>query len=187
MLDQGASIQASDDYGRNPLHDACWATEPAFDLVELILERDIRLFHMIDSRGHCPLNYVREEHWVEWIRFLDTHKDIYWPEAVDNDTKRAAPPLTLQSADTRPLADPVNALPLQLASLVAVGRMRPSEAMLLNKASDDTVGTAGFDDDSNSFSSSGEDSDSDYSSSGEEDALDDLLADLPHVATRLSV
>lgn len=29
MIDSGCDVQVSDDYGRTPLHDACWACEPA--------------------------------------------------------------------------------------------------------------------------------------------------------------
>ena len=29
MIEAGCDIQVSDDYGRTPMHDACWATTPA--------------------------------------------------------------------------------------------------------------------------------------------------------------
>ena len=71
FIDNGCSLQVSDDYGRTPLHDACWAAEPAFETVELIMKADRRLFFMIDARSHLPLAYVRREHWDAWIGFLN--------------------------------------------------------------------------------------------------------------------
>ena len=28
MIDSGCDVQVSDDYGRTPLHDACWSAQP---------------------------------------------------------------------------------------------------------------------------------------------------------------
>ena len=181
LLKHGADVQIADDYGRNPLHDCCWAAQPALGVMKMLLDRDVRLFHMIDARGHGPLNYVREEHWGQVIQFLDEHRDVYWPKDADKKTKQAPPPLTLEPVNSRPVLNPANALSLELAKLVASGRMKPSEALLLNADGEGTVGTTDFDDDSSFGSSDDEDCSDSYYSSDDEDAMDDLLSDLPIV------
>jgi Ankyrin repeats (3 copies) len=72
-------LQISDDYGRNPLHDACWAAHVSFPIIKLLLDHDIQLLYMKDSRGATPLSYVSRDHWAEWVCFLDDQKEIYWP------------------------------------------------------------------------------------------------------------
>lgn len=69
------NIQCRDDVGRTPLHDACWSSEPNFQLIELIVSISPSLLLMKDKRGHAPLEYTRREHWSTWISFLDRHKD----------------------------------------------------------------------------------------------------------------
>ena len=63
-----------DDYGRNPLHDACWRSVPEYGIVELLLEKEYRLMYSKDVRGHLPFQYARKEHWNDWINWLDTKK-----------------------------------------------------------------------------------------------------------------
>jgi len=63
-----------DDYGRNPLHDACWRSVPEYGIVELLLEKEYRLMYSKDVRGHLPFQYARKEHWNDWISWLDTKK-----------------------------------------------------------------------------------------------------------------
>lgn len=63
-----------DDYGRNPLHDACWRSVPEYGIVELLLEKEYRLMYSKDVRGHLPFQYARKEHWTDWIAWLDTKK-----------------------------------------------------------------------------------------------------------------
>ncbi|KAG5176876.1 hypothetical protein JKP88DRAFT_189654 [Tribonema minus] len=68
-----------DDYGRTPLHDACWATEPCFDLVSFILDHDSSMLMVVDRRGYTPLSYVKRDQWGAWHAFIDAVKDKYWP------------------------------------------------------------------------------------------------------------
>jgi ankyrin repeat protein len=35
MIDSGCDIQVSDDYGRTPLHDACWSAKPACKFIDV--------------------------------------------------------------------------------------------------------------------------------------------------------
>ena len=67
-----------DDYGRTPLHDACWRSEPRFDIVTLLLDKNINLLRFQDVRGSNPLNYVREEHWLQWCAYFFHQKEKYW-------------------------------------------------------------------------------------------------------------
>lgn len=152
MLDAGCDVQIADDYGRTPLHDACWAAKPAFDVVEMLMERDSRLFYMADCRGALPLSYVRKEHWALWLQFLESKKDAFWPRGGGDPSP---PPLTLHKPNTRPVPLPESPLTLELARMVANGRMTPAEAQFLNSDVQDD------DDDEDDTQSEGSDSDDD--------------------------
>jgi len=77
LLDDAAlSPVVRDDYGRTPLHDACWRGRPAFDVVEALLAAEPRLAFVADVRGHKPFQYARREHWGAWNRFLARKKDL---------------------------------------------------------------------------------------------------------------
>lgn len=74
------SLLLRDDYGRTPLHDACWTPKPNFDLVKLILEEVPEFLCLKDVRGHTPLNYIRKEHWNSWREFLEQNKELLRPK-----------------------------------------------------------------------------------------------------------
>eukprot|EP00586_Coscinodiscus_wailesii_P014662 CAMPEP_0172493128 /NCGR_PEP_ID=MMETSP1066-20121228/24478_1 /TAXON_ID=671091 /ORGANISM="Coscinodiscus wailesii, Strain CCMP2513" /LENGTH=308 /DNA_ID=CAMNT_0013263129 /DNA_START=277 /DNA_END=1203 /DNA_ORIENTATION=+ len=75
LLDEAdVSLRVRDDYGRTPLHDACWTSEPCFDVMKILMKKEPSLLFVSDKRGHTPLQYVRREHWVQWVSFLkDKH------------------------------------------------------------------------------------------------------------------
>jgi len=190
MLTAGCDVQVADDHGRTPLHDACWAPEPAWSLVHTILRIDPRLLHMIDARGNVPLDYVRKDHWAQWIEYLESLQDTLWPLDKDAAQKLAPPPLTLQPSDSRPVPDPKNALNLELAAMVASGSMKPAEAVRINLEEQTEIteeisdsDDEDDDDDCSSTYSDDDDYDSDASSSDDfdEDDLEDLLYSLPIV------
>eukprot|EP00562_Extubocellulus_spinifer_P032117 CAMPEP_0178724410 /NCGR_PEP_ID=MMETSP0699-20121125/26090_1 /TAXON_ID=265572 /ORGANISM="Extubocellulus spinifer, Strain CCMP396" /LENGTH=480 /DNA_ID=CAMNT_0020375605 /DNA_START=165 /DNA_END=1607 /DNA_ORIENTATION=+ len=80
LLDEArVSIRVRDDMGRTVLHDACWASEPSFDVVEILIEREPDLLLLGDKRGHTPLAYVRKEKWADWCRFLNAKRDLLVP------------------------------------------------------------------------------------------------------------
>lgn len=79
LQEAGVSIRIRDDLGRTPLHDACWAREPNFDLVRILLQTDPDLILIRDKRGHSPLSYVRREHWIYWCRFLKQNSHLLIP------------------------------------------------------------------------------------------------------------
>lgn len=180
MLDCGSSLQVSDDYGRTPLHDACWAARPSFETVELVLSRDVHLFHMTDCRGAVPLTYVRKEHWGQWIQFLESKKEVYWP-VRDDKVEEADPPLTLLEPNTRPLPDPEECLTPELAAMVASGKISPDEAQLLKRDASDDEYSEDEDSDLDSEYDSEEGSeisDSDSEASWDEEEMNDILNSL---------
>jgi hypothetical protein len=131
FLDHGASVQFANDYGRTPLHEACSATKPRFDLFEQVLKRDPHLIFLTDVRGATPLSYIRMEHYDPWIRQLEAILDVYWPRrCIPKQGRQGPAPLSVKKPRSVPLPDPVNALPLKLAGLVATGKLEPFEAML---------------------------------------------------------
>ena len=79
VLRNGGDVNLVDDYGRTPLHDACWRPEPRFDVVTMLMDRNKDLIRFQDVRGSTPLNYVREEHWLQWCAYLFHQKEAYWP------------------------------------------------------------------------------------------------------------
>lgn len=78
VLSNGGDCNIVDDYGRTPLHDACWRMEPRFDVVTLLLDKNLDLLRTLDVRGSTPLKYVREEHWIQWCAYIFHQKDKYW-------------------------------------------------------------------------------------------------------------
>ena len=70
LLARGASPLVVDDFGRTPLHDACWTSEPSLAVVTMLLARDPGMIHLADARGATPLAYVRREHFPVWRAFL---------------------------------------------------------------------------------------------------------------------
>lgn len=59
-----------DDYGRNPMHDACWTPEPNFEVMDLLLAKCPDLLFIKDMRGHTPLRYAPKQHWKTWVKHL---------------------------------------------------------------------------------------------------------------------
>jgi len=76
LKEAGVSPRIKDDYGRTPLHDACWRGNPEYDIVELLLSEEPRLAFVKDVRGHKPFQYARREHWGGWKEFLDRKRDL---------------------------------------------------------------------------------------------------------------
>ena len=69
-----------DDFGRTPLHDACWRGSPEYDIFELLLSKEPRLAFVADVRGHKPFQYVRKEHWADWKNFLSCKRGLILPK-----------------------------------------------------------------------------------------------------------
>ena len=176
----GTDLHVADDYGRTPLHDACWASKFAKEVVQLILMQNVNenrnMFYMEDARGSLPLSYAQKAQYPQWKQFLEEHKDHFWP-AVANPTFAASQALLIhQAAHSRSVADPANALSLELAAMVANGRMEPHEATLIKEHGPmteevDETDAETLDDDSDSEEDDSEDeSDSDYDSEEDDDS-----------------
>uniref|UniRef100_A0A7S2XSZ0 Glutaminase n=1 Tax=Attheya septentrionalis TaxID=420275 RepID=A0A7S2XSZ0_9STRA len=83
LLEEGnVSLRVTDDFGRTPLHDACWSREPDFGLIRLLISRDPDLLLLADKRGVPPLGYVRRDHWGQWSRFLNENRDMIIPREL---------------------------------------------------------------------------------------------------------
>jgi len=64
-------LEVRDDFGRTPLHDACWTPEPNFEAMDLLLKfAPPHLLLAEDVRGHTPFDYARKEHWDAWAQYL---------------------------------------------------------------------------------------------------------------------
>ena len=73
----GVSIKVRDDYGRTPMHDACWRCTVDLELMDLLLDSCPELLMLSDKRGHTPLDYARREHWDVLIPYLMDRKDKF--------------------------------------------------------------------------------------------------------------
>lgn len=87
ILTHGGNLDIIDDYGRTPLHDACWRIEPRFDIVTMILDINIDLIRFADKRGSIPVHYVRQEHWMQWCAYFYHQREKYWPRVEPNQNK----------------------------------------------------------------------------------------------------
>jgi ankyrin repeat protein len=190
LLKNGCSLQVADDYGRTPLHDACWGAKPAFDVIDIILSKDVRLLTMTDCRGAGPLAYVRNELWPAWCEYLHQRQDVYWPTRnVATDGEEPPPPLSKLAPNSRPLPDPPHALSPELAIMVASGKMSPDEANILrldegtgswdDSDSDSCDYTSDEDDDEDEDDSDVEPDDESEDFSMDEGELDDLINSIP--------
>eukprot|EP00592_Proboscia_alata_P000182 CAMPEP_0194373644 /NCGR_PEP_ID=MMETSP0174-20130528/22134_1 /TAXON_ID=216777 /ORGANISM="Proboscia alata, Strain PI-D3" /LENGTH=322 /DNA_ID=CAMNT_0039152869 /DNA_START=159 /DNA_END=1124 /DNA_ORIENTATION=+ len=70
----GVSLRVRDDFGRTPMHDACWTCEPNFELLDLLIASEPDLLVLSDKRGSTPFDYVRKEHWSGWMKYLEMNK-----------------------------------------------------------------------------------------------------------------
>ena len=73
----GVSVRVRDDYGRTALHDACWTSEPNEELVEYLIRQCPELLLMSDKRGNAPFEYVRREHWGQWLEFVQENEELF--------------------------------------------------------------------------------------------------------------
>jgi len=77
LIDEcGSSIRLRDDYGRTPLHDACWTVQLNFEIIKKLLLIEPDLILMSDKRGHTPLDYVRKDSWEQCCQFLDENRNL---------------------------------------------------------------------------------------------------------------
>jgi hypothetical protein len=172
LIDCGTELRVCDDYGRTPLHDAMWCSEPAPATVDTIMrhtETSWYLFHMLDSRGSTPLGYIRREHWAEWIQYLEARKDEYWPKVKHHQPAPDHPAIVKDAAHSRPRPDPEHALSPELATMVASGKMTPAEVAIMMLEEEDSDDDESFDEADSDYDS--EDDDSDFDSRYDSDNM----------------
>ena len=176
LLQAGCDIQVSDDNGRTPLHDACWAPEPNFPLIEKLLERDDQMLYMMDSRGHLPLSYTRKHHWSEWLQFLQSKKDDYWPRGGNTSCIIEDSGLPFSEPNSRPIRDPDVTLTISLTRMVASGKLKPREAQFMQNE---------FEDKQNAESSCNyyDDDDSDCSDDSDDDDDESMVSTVSESST----
>jgi ankyrin repeat protein len=69
-------VDISDDFGRNPFHDACWTPTPNFEVMDVLIEvADPIMLISEDVRGSTPFDYARREHYKKWVKYLEEKKD----------------------------------------------------------------------------------------------------------------
>jgi len=77
IQEANVSIRCRDDFGRTPLHDACWNIEPAWDIMDILVKKDPILLFLADKRGFTPFQYARKEHWHLWKQFLFDRRECF--------------------------------------------------------------------------------------------------------------
>jgi len=68
-------VRLKDDFGRTPLHDACWHSKPQLVICGWLIKRDPSLLLVTDKRGNTPFQYARAEDYGTWRQFLFDNRD----------------------------------------------------------------------------------------------------------------
>jgi hypothetical protein len=133
------------------------------------------------------LDYARRDHWNDWLQWLAKNKDRFWPDKRHGQQtipEVVTPELCTRAALSAPLQDPLNAMPLELARMVASGKMSPAEARCLQaeeKQDATTVDDEDSDEDSDDYSDS-EDDDSDFDDDDDDFDFDqEEMSELMHM------
>jgi len=70
VLRHGGSLKGCDATGRTPLHYACSARTPCFEIALQILAREPRQAHAFDARGKRALSSVPDQNRRAWCEFI---------------------------------------------------------------------------------------------------------------------
>jgi len=64
-------VDVRDDFGRTPMHDACWTSTPNVSIMDLLVNSvSPEMLLAEDVRGHTPFDYARKEHYEIWYQYL---------------------------------------------------------------------------------------------------------------------
>ncbi|KAL7571026.1 hypothetical protein ACA910_003745 [Epithemia clementina (nom. ined.)] len=66
----GVPTRICDTYGRTPMHDAYWTSEPNLELVNILVAKSPDLLFIKDMRGHTPMNYAPKKFWKMWVKYF---------------------------------------------------------------------------------------------------------------------
>lgn len=69
------NVRIKDDFGRTPMHDACWHPKPQLDICSWLMKKDPSLLLVTDKRGSTPFQYARAEDWPTWRQFLFDNRE----------------------------------------------------------------------------------------------------------------
>jgi Ankyrin repeats (3 copies) len=124
----GVPVQVCDDYGRNPLHDACWVHTPNFELMDVVLSKSPDLLFIKDRRGHTPLGFARRDQWKAWNDYIKNKPiDFLKPRQLLSRSSSCTLPneVTPSPAATTTLATetPATITPITTAVVVAGHKM----------------------------------------------------------------
>ena len=75
----GLNACIRDDYGRTPLHDACWNPSPLLEICTWLMQKEPALFFVTDKRGFTPFQYARKSDWIVWRQFLFDRRHLLEP------------------------------------------------------------------------------------------------------------
>lgn len=75
----GLNARIRDDYGRTPLHDACWNPSPLVEICSWLMQKEPALFFVTDKRGFTPFQYARKSDWLVWRQFLFERRQLLEP------------------------------------------------------------------------------------------------------------
>jgi Ankyrin repeats (3 copies) len=76
MRQAGVTVRVCCDSGRTPLHDACWTSNPDFDIITLLLTECPDFLRIKDKRGFTPLAYVPHAQWNRWGQFMEQNMHL---------------------------------------------------------------------------------------------------------------
>lgn len=135
-------IQQTDAYGRTVMQEACWASNPSFEIARCLIERDPGFLFMYDDRGMYPLSYVTKANWGIWEDFLlegGCIEKVFPATHTVNNKDGFMPPLCRLTPNSRPVPDPKDKIDTTLANMVASGAITAYDAMIAVYADDEST------------------------------------------------
>ena len=119
LVEHGCDLRVCDGFGRTPLHHCCWAGEFSEEIAEIIIQQDWQQLLIEDKRGQTPLEYISESLKQDWLEFLISRMDEFFPIG-------GKPCIVMNLKEQRAdgsLPDPPQCLNVALASAVSSGKV----------------------------------------------------------------